>query len=109
MTVLMLSKSGKSVIIYTDEGEAFVTSVNFIQGLIMGKAPGNFITTKRLLNNIAPDRFKPSEVFDPNGVFTGNAAKTLEKISTTNDALSVKARANEAGSKAFEDKPVWDQ
>jgi len=107
MTVLMLSKNGKSVLIYTDEGEAFVTSVNFVQGLIMGKAPGNFITTKRLLNSIAPDRFKPSEVYDPNGVFKGNAAKTLEPLTTTNDALSVKVRAGNESAEIFKDKSVW--
>ena len=109
MTVIRLTESGKAVQVITDEGEVFQTSVNSVQFLLMGKAKGNFITTSRMIYNVAPDRFKPSQLYDPKGVFAGNAAKTLEPVTTGNDALSVKARASNESAKAYEDKPVWNQ
>lgn len=104
MTVLKLSSSKKSIIIYDDDGRAYVTSVAFVQGLIMGKSPTGFVMTKRLPFNIAKDRFKPSELFDPDGVFEGDAAKTL---TTNNDALSVQVREEKQETEAFTDKSVW--
>jgi len=104
MTVLKLTGSGKAVQVITDNGEVYQTSVNFIQGLLMGKAKGNFITTKRMPFNVAPTRFAPSELYDPEGKFEGNAAKTL---TTTNDALSVKVKKEKEESSVFEDANVW--
>jgi len=106
MTVVKLSKSGKAIQIYTDEGKVYQTSVVFMQGLMMGKSKGGFITTVRLPFNVAPDRFKPSEVWDPDGVFKGDAAKTLD-LNTSNDALSVGVRKNNEQKKVFTDKKVW--
>ena len=104
MTVLKLTKNKKAVQIITDEGLVYQTSVVFLQGLLMGKARGDFIKTVRLPFNVAPDRFAPSEIWDPNGVFKGDAAKTL---TTTNDALSVKTRKQNEVKKGFVDKQVW--
>jgi len=104
MTVLKLTSSGKAVQIITDDGYVYQTSVVFLQGLLMGKAKGNFITTCRLPFNVAPDRFKPSALYDPKGLFKGDAAKTL---TTTNDSLSIKDRAAKETKKGFEDKAVW--
>jgi len=104
MTVLKLTSSGKAVQIIDDEGRVYQTSVVFLQGLLMGKAKGNFVTTSRLPFNVAPGRFKPSILYDPEGVFQGDAAKTL---STTNDSISVKTRKDKENKEMFEDKPVW--
>ena len=104
ITVVKLNKSGKAVQIITDEGQVYQTSVVFLQGLLMGKAKGNFITTSRLPFNVAPGRFKPSILWDPNGVFKGDAAKTL---TTTNDAFSVKETKKNEQKKMFEDIKVW--
>lgn len=104
MTILKLTSSKKGVLIYDDDGRAYITSVAFVQGLLMGKAPSGFITTKRLPFNIAPDRFKKSELHDPDGVFEGNAEKTL---TTNTDALSNKVKEEKKEKKSFEDKQVW--
>jgi len=108
MTILKINKSGKSVQIITDEGKVYQTSVVFLQGLLMGKSKCGFITTSRLPFNVAPDRFKPSILWDPQGIFKGDAAKTLDgPLTTTNDALSVGVRKANEQKKVFEDKKVW--
>lgn len=110
MTVLKLSSNKKSIQVIDDDGNMYVTSVNFVIGLINGKSPKGFITTTRLLNKVAPDRFKPSEVFDPHGLLKNpNTAKTLDtnNLTTNSDVFSVKARQETENSKAFVDKKVW--
>lgn len=106
MTVLKLTKSGKGFQIIDDDGRVYMTSVNSIHFLLGGKAKNGFITTKRLPFGVAKDRFAPSELYDPDGVFEGNAAKTLE-LTTTNDGLSTKSVNNKEDGKIFEDKDVW--
>jgi hypothetical protein len=103
MTVVKLSKSKKAIQIITDDGKVYQTSVVFMQGLLMGKSKSGFITTVRLPFNVAADRFAPSEVWDPDGIFKGDAAKTL---TTTDDALSVKVRKKSEVKKGFVDKKV---
>jgi hypothetical protein len=105
MTVLKLSKNKKSVLIYDDEGRCYVTSVVYLQGLLMGKSRTGFVMTKRLPFNASPGRFKPSELYDPEGIFKGDAAKTL---TTANDALSVKEQKKKESKKAYTDVMVWD-
>jgi hypothetical protein len=90
--------------IIDDDGRVYQTSVVFLQGLLMGKAKGNFVMTSRLPFNVAPDRFKPSKLYDPDGVFEGNAAKTL---TVNNDGLSKASIKNNEVKKVFEDKAVW--
>ena len=104
MTIIKLTSTGKAVQVITDEGEVFQTSVNFLMGLLMGKAKAGFITTKRMPFMSAPDRFAPSELYDPGGLFIGNSSKTL---TSTNDALSVKMREKNEKKKSFQDKMVW--
>lgn len=104
MTVIKLTKSGKAVQVITDEGHVYQTSVNSVTYLLAGKAKGGFITTKRMPWDVAPERFAPSELYDPNGVFAGNAGKTL---TTANDALSQKAAESKKVKKLYEDKKVW--
>ena len=105
MTVIKLNKSGKAGQVITDDGYVYQTSVVFLQGLLMGKAKGNFITTSRLPFNVAADRFKPSILWDPDGVFDTEAKR--QTLNTTNDAFSVKDRETKATKEGFKDKSVW--
>ena len=104
MTVIKLTSSGKGILVIDDEGKVYVTSVNSITYLLNGHAKGGFITTKRLPNNVAKDRFKPSELYDPDGIYKGDAVKSL---TTTNDPFSVKDRKEKEVKKSYTDKKVW--
>lgn len=107
MAVAQLSKNGKTVRFITDEGEQFMTSVNFLTGLMMGKAPSGFVLLQRLPYNCAPGRFMPSPLFDPAGVFAGKAAQTLEPLTANNDIYSKKGQENIKKPEEFKDKMVW--
>lgn len=74
MAVVMKAKSGKSILFYDDDGNAFVTSVKYMQGLIDGKSPRNFMLLKKLDFGTDPDRFKNSPTVDKNGDVLGYAA-----------------------------------
>lgn len=104
MTVLKLSESKKALMIITDDGTVYFTSVAFLTGLLNGKSKTGFITTKRLPNKVSTDRFKPSELWDPNGVYKGDAAQSL---TTGNDGLSKKSIEEKKEKVMFEDKDVW--
>lgn len=104
---MKLTKSGKAVQIVDDDGRVYQTSVNSVMYLLGGKAKGGFITTVRLPFNAAPDRFKPSELWDPKGVFQGDAAKTLDKVTTGNDAFSESFKKDKEEVESFQDKDVW--
>jgi hypothetical protein len=94
------------LLVIDDDGRTYITSVNFLLGLINGKSKHDFILLSRLPQNNSDSRFKKSPVYDPDGVFQGDAAKTLE-LTTSNDALSVKAQKEKQEKKSFEDKNVW--
>jgi hypothetical protein len=105
IAVVKLTKSKKQLQFITDEGYVFATSVVFLQGLLMGKSKMGFVLLSRLPFNVSPDRFAPSPLYDPDGVFQGEAAKTLT-LST--DALSPKAIKAKEVKKGFVDKKVWN-
>ena len=104
IAVAKITKSKKQIQFITDEGYVFATSVVFLQGLMMGKSKAGFVLLSRMPFNVAPGRFKESPVWDPDGIFQGEAAKTL---TTNNDALSNKVRDEKAVKKAFVDKKIW--
>ncbi len=102
LTVIKLTSSKKAIQIIDDEGRVYQTSVNSIAYLLSGKAP--FITTSRLPFNVAPGRYKPSEVWTDGGKID---PKSIEQaVSTKNDAQSVKATEEKKASKAYTDKIV---
>jgi hypothetical protein len=107
MAVAMLGKNGKTVRFITDEGEQFQTSTVFLTGLLMGKSKSGFILLSRLPYNCAPDRFAKSPVYDPTGVFKGDAAKTLEPLKASVDVYSKEGQEKLKAPKQFEDKKVW--
>ena len=88
----------------TDDGQVFATSVVFLQGLMMGKSKQGFVLLSRLPFNVSPDRFQKSPLYDPDGVFQGDAAKTL---TPSEDALSAKSIKAKEVKKGFQDKKVW--
>jgi len=111
MTVARLTSNGKVVQIIDDYGRVYQTSTTFMMGLLNGRAKGNFVLLSRCPWNVAPDRFKKSEIWDPNGLWTGDKIKSLDPnsdpLTTTNDGLSVKVREEKKKKKSFEDKAVW--
>lgn len=106
MTVLKLNKKNNSILIITDEGETFITSIKFVTDLINSKNPKAFILCNRLLLNSAPDRFKPSPIFDPEGLLKSKVT-TNETLTTNNDGLSQKSREQQENKGFFQDKAVW--
>jgi len=106
VTVLKLTKSKKAVQIITDDGKVYQTSVNSVLFLLNGRSKEGFITTIRLPINASPDRFKPSELYDPNGLFKGDAVKSLEP-SASEDVFSPKYKKEMEQKTAYEDKTIW--
>ena len=108
MTVIKLTQSGKGVQVIDDFGNVYNTSVNSIHYLLSGQAKGGFITTRRMLNPTAPDRFKPSEIWDPNGIYDSENSTPPPPVcshnqsgkTTNDDSLSVKVRKTEEQAKA---------
>jgi hypothetical protein len=108
MTIVKLTKNGTGVLIVDDFGNAYITSKHFMQGLLWGKSPHGFITTKRMPNKISDARFKPSELYDPNNEYSGNKAKSVTgPLTTANDALSVNSIKDKENTEVYKDKAVW--
>ena len=105
MAVAKLTGSKKGLLFIDDEGNIFNTSVNFIMGLINGKAKHDFVLLSRLPNKAAEGRFKKSPLYDPDGKYH---EKTFEKSTTlANDGLSKVERDKTEVKKSFKDKKVW--
>ncbi len=84
-----------------EEGNMFVTSTNYMLGLLNGKSPTGFILLSRLPIPVAKDRFKPSPLYDPQGLYN---SKTVE---LNNDGLNATRIKNEEKKEAMVDKIVW--
>ena len=78
-----LSKSGKAVLLYDEEGRAYMTSVAYMNMLLSGKARNNMIAA-RLLGDNTTNHF--------------NRHKTTDVSGDPMDSKAVKQRAN-AGQK----------
>jgi len=61
-----LSKSGKAVLVYTEEGEAYMTSVAYMRMLIDGKARNNMIAL-RAMGGAKTDHFNQHLIKDVKG------------------------------------------
>jgi len=104
MAVIKLTSSKKAVLFIDDEGNTFITSVNFLVGLLNGKSPYGFVSLARLPGKVADGRFKKSKLYDPSGVYENVDSKTL---STNTDVLSQKVLKEGKEKKGFVDKKVW--
>jgi hypothetical protein len=88
-----------------DDGYIFMTSVNYLLGLINGKAKHNFILLKRMPFKTTDTKFAPSPVWIPEGMAVDE--KTLSKENATgDDALSTKFKKKQEQVKSFADKIV---
>ena len=101
MAVIKLAKSKRSVQFIDDEGNVFFTSVNFLQGLLLGKSKHDFVLLKRMPLKASADRFQKSEVWIPEGV----DPRTIEM--SNEDSFSKKSIKKQDDSKNFVDKKVW--
>lgn len=104
MAVAKLTKTKRAIQFVYEEGNVFFTSVVYMTGLLNGRAKGDFVLLKRLPQKVATNRFAESPLYDPQGLYEGEAAKTL---TSQNDGLSDKARTDNSEKQAFKDKPVW--
>ena len=104
MAIIKLSYSKKSVQFVDEQGNVFFTSVNFLLGLLNGKSPHGFIQMKRLPIPIAMGRFKPSELWDPEGLID---KRTLEPLKNANDGFSKKSIEQNKDVENIKDKVVW--
>jgi hypothetical protein len=108
LTVVKLSKNNRAVLIIDDSGNVYITSKHFMQGLLWGKAPHGFITTKRMPHKSSDTRFKPSELYDPHNEYAGDKAKSLDgPLTTSNDAFSPTVQKDKEAKVAYTDKNVW--
>ena len=94
--IIKVTKSGKAFMVIDDEGNAFITSMQWLNGLLQGKSKQGFVLMTKMPNKIASDRFKNSPTL-VDGV----------KVDITNDALSPKVLKGKENKKQFEDKKVW--
>ena len=101
MAIIKLSKSKRQVQVIDEEGNMFVTSTNYMLGLLNGKAPTGFILLSRLPVPVAKDRFKPSPLYDPEGLYN---EKT---VGLSNDGLNATRIKDKEKKEAMEDKLVW--
>lgn len=92
MAIVRISKSGKGFQVIDDEGQVFITSVDYIRRLLDGKYSGPFILLTRLPNPVSTDRFGKSPLWNPDtGTVSNNDTITeSDGLSTNNDALSQK-------------------
>lgn len=88
-----------------DEGNNFVTSVEFVLGLINGKAKAGFISCARLPIKTAPGRYKPSKLWDPNGIANENTEKS-QSVTTSDDGLSVKFKDKQKQKQNYGNKEI---
>jgi hypothetical protein len=102
MGVVKLSASLKQVQFVDDEGNVFVTSRKFLEGLLSGGSPGRVLVLGLLPNRVSLDRFPKSEVWCPELKDEG-----VSGVSVNRDVLSRKASEVRDVKKGFVDKEVW--
>lgn len=67
--ILKLSKSKKAVLAVDDDGNVYITSVTFLNGMVNEGKGSGFILMKKMPNKVPSNKFKSSEemgaVYDP--------------------------------------------
>lgn len=99
MAVLKLNKSGRSILVIDDDGRTYITSLAHLSRLLNGQFKTDFLVLTRLPNNNSSIRFPSSPVWNPDtgSVCSPEVSSKLgdgSELSTANDALSVKKRAD---------------
>lgn len=102
MAVIKLSRSGKQVQFVDEEGFVFVTSATFLNKLLAGELRNGMILLSRLPQRVSVDRFKPSPVWNPNGLEVDTNDKRV-----TEDAFANKSVEKRTKSKNYKDRSIW--
>lgn len=100
LTICKVTSSGKGFMIVDDDGNIFMTSIAYLQSLLVGKLKAGFILLNRLPGKASSNRFKKSPLWD-------DGVKKDAPESVGEDALSVKSTRASREKKSFEDKEVW--
>ena len=96
-----MSKSKKQVQFIDESGNMFVTSTNYLLGLLNGRSPTGFVLLSRLPIPVAENRFKKSPLYDPEGIYN---EKTVD---LKTDGIAHQRLKKEEKKEAFKDKVVW--
>ena len=109
MAILKMSKSGKALLLITDEGDVFLTSKTWAENLMNPKKHSKkkpFLLLTRMPGKVDTSRFQRSPVFNPE---TGQRESQDEVKASEykGDALSDKFRNEQRQKKAYKDKVVW--
>lgn len=102
MGVVKLSSSLKQVQFVDDEGNVFVTSKKFLEGLLSSGSSGRVLVLGLLPNKVSPGRFPRSEVWRPE-----LKDESVSGASVNRDVLSRKASEDREVREVFVDKEVW--
>ena len=99
MTVIKLSKSGKSVLVIDDSGNIFMTALSMLKGIVNNNHKG-LVLLSRLPFKTDPHRFKPSPLWNPDNleVTSSNSGQGFDK----------KFLKDREEGRGFVDKPLED-
>lgn len=106
MSVIKLTSSKKAIQVVDDEGRVYGTSTAYLQSLLAGTLKNGYILLKRMPFNVAPDRFKKSELWVPEGQSREYIEKQLgmaDELTTNSDPFSVKEKKKRQQKKAYRD------
>ena len=107
LTILKITKSGKGIQIIDDDGRVFGTSLAYVQSLLSGTLKKKWILFQRMPFDVAPDRFKKSELWIPEGADKAYLEKQKElkdaKLSTNSDVFSKPRQEENKQRKAYKD------
>lgn len=105
MGIVRLSKSKAQVQFVADDGTVYVTSTNYLMGLMQGTMTKNLVILSKLPIPMSKDRFPESPLWDPNGLATKH---NVYKASTTgNDGSSPKLKKELEQKQTQEDINPW--
>ena len=107
MTVIKLTKSGKSIQVIDDDGRVYGTSIAYMTSLLNGTLKKGWILMARMPFDASPDRFQKSELWIPPNADKAYLEKQKElreeKLSTGTDVMSSKQQNERKQKKAYED------
>ncbi|RLG44377.1 MAG: hypothetical protein DRN81_04680, partial [Thermoproteota archaeon] len=98
--IIKLTKSGKGFLVVDDFGNAFITSKSFVESL----SGNRIVLLKRFPNKIQSSRFKPSPLYDPEGLAS---KRDVDSGSQDLDGLGREFRKDISNRKVYEDEVVW--
>jgi len=83
MAIMKLTKSGKGLLFIDDDGRVYNTSINYLLGLINGRAKYSIVTLSRLPFDVPSDKFPKSPVYNPDGIVQDKTVDKTDRMSKT--------------------------